>query len=289
VFHLSKSSQLQQLTAGQLGQEQRRGVLILDTRPAEEFALFHIPGAMQIGLMGPFAGWAAILIKPSQRILLAAETANCAQEAHSRLARVGLENVVGYTLANKQQWQHQGLDLISLPIYRYEDVCGARRANPAAQLIDVRSGAEWLQGHLPRAISMPLLELNGQAVSIDPSRPIVVYCQDEYRATIAASILMREHDGDIGILTGGVQEWKTCSIPLETPRNDRIELSLGRTRRTSPRVSSDFDDRSPGISAQSQVQGENAMNMQCPQGALTSRMNRFGILGVLVRMIAIFL
>ena len=214
---MSESSQLEQLTAAQLGQEQRRGVLILDTRPTEEFASFHIPGSMQIGLLGSFAGWAAILIRSSQKILLVAGDANCAQEAHSRLARVGLENVVGYALADKQQWQHHGLELIRLPTYRCEDVCHALRANPATQLIDVRSRAEWLQGHLPGAISMPLLEVNVQAVYIDPSKPILVYCQEGYRATIAASILLRDHAGDIGILTGGVQEWQACNMPLERP------------------------------------------------------------------------
>jgi hypothetical protein len=101
---------------------------------------------MQIGLMGSFAGWAAILIEPSQRILLVAENVNCAQEAHSRLARVGLENVVGYTIADKQQWQHHGLAPISMPMYQCENVRRALRANPATQLFDVRSWAEWLQG-----------------------------------------------------------------------------------------------------------------------------------------------
>jgi rhodanese-related sulfurtransferase len=228
--HLSESSQLQQLTIAQLGQERRRGILILDTRPPEEFALFHIPGSMQIGLMGSFASWAAILIGPSQKILLVAENANCAQEAHSRLARVGLENVIGYALADQQQWQQHGLKLISLPIFRCEDVCRALRANPSPQLVDVRSWAEWLLGHLPGAISMPLLEFNGQTRSIDPSKPILVYCQEAYRATIAASMLLRDHVGDIGIVTGGVQEWQTCSKPLEMPLDERSETSLRHIR-----------------------------------------------------------
>jgi rhodanese-related sulfurtransferase len=230
---LSESSRLQQLTAAQLGQEKRRGVLILDTRPTEEFASFHISGSMQIGLMGSFASWAAILIGPSQRILVVVENANCAQEAHSRLARVGLENVVGYNVANKQQWQQHGLELISMPIYRCEDVCHALRANPSPQLVDVRSWAEWLQGHLPDAIFMPLLELRRHTVSIDRSKPILVYCQEEYRATIAASMLLRDHVGDIGILNGGVQEWQACSMQLETPRDERIGSSRIRTWRTS--------------------------------------------------------
>jgi rhodanese-related sulfurtransferase len=216
---LSESSELQQLTAAQLVQNQRRGVLILDTRPTEEFASFHIPGSMQIGLMGSFASWAAILIESSQRILLVAQNANCAQEAHSRLVRVGLDNVAGYTVANKQQWQQGGLSLTSIPIYQCEDVRHALRANLSPQLLDVRSWSEWLLGHLPGAISMPLFELNGQAVSIDPSRQVLVYGQDEYCATIATSILLRNHAADIGILTGGVREWQASSMPLETLRD----------------------------------------------------------------------
>jgi rhodanese-related sulfurtransferase len=233
VVHLSESSQLPQLTVAQLGQEQRRGVLILDTRPTEEFASFHIPGSMQIGLMGSFASWAAILIGSSETILLVVENANCAQEAHSRLVRVGLENVVGYAVANKQQWQLHGLELTSVPIYQCADICHTLQGNSPPQLIDVRSWAEWLHGHLPGAISMPLLELSGHVVSIIRSKPILVYCQEEYRATIAASVLLRDHIGDIGILTGGIQEWQACRMPLETPRDGRIGSSLIRTRRTS--------------------------------------------------------
>jgi rhodanese-related sulfurtransferase len=218
VFHLSESSQLQQLTAAQLGQERRRDVLILDTRPPQEFASFHIPGSMQIGLKGSFGSWAAILIRPSQRILLVAENASCTQEAHTRLARVGLENVVGYILADKQQWQQHGLAPVSLPIYQYEYACRALRADPLPQLIDVRSRAEWLQGHLPGTISMPLPELRGQSASIDCSRPLLVYSQEEYRAMIAASMLLRERAGDIGILTCSVSEWQARNMPLETSR-----------------------------------------------------------------------
>jgi hydroxyacylglutathione hydrolase len=69
---------------------------------------------------------------------------------------------------------------------------------------------------------MPLLELNGQAVSIDPSKLILVYCQEGYRTTIAASMLLRDHFGDVGILNGGIQEWQACNMPLEMPRIERI-------------------------------------------------------------------
>ena len=146
---MSGSPNLQQFTAEQIAQEQRRGVLVLDTRPAEQFASFHIPGSMQLGLMGPFASWAGIHIKTTQELLLVAESMTAAEEAASRLARVGLKHVLGFVLADKKHWQNHGLTLASLPIHWSQDVCRHLREGRPFQLIDVRSTAEWLKGHLP--------------------------------------------------------------------------------------------------------------------------------------------
>jgi len=214
---LQKSPKLQLLTAAQLIQEQRRGTLVLDTRAAEQFAILHIRGAIQIGLTGSFAGWAAILIEPARSILLIAEDAKCAHEAHSRLERVGLEHVIGYSLANEIQWREEGIDLGSVSIHRCETV----RHDPSLQLVDVRSRAEWLKGHLPGAISLPLLSLDPKKRVIDPSKPSLVYCQEGYRATTAASILMRESDGCVAILIDGVEGWLASGLPLEMPDQSR--------------------------------------------------------------------
>ena len=119
---LPEPLKLKQLTAAQLEKAQRGDALIVDTRVAEQFASCHIAGALQIGLVGPFASWAAILIKPTQRILLIAEDASRALEAHHRLARVGLRDVIGYGLADKNQWRRQGIALTNLPIWRCDDV-----------------------------------------------------------------------------------------------------------------------------------------------------------------------
>jgi rhodanese-related sulfurtransferase len=222
-MHLSGSPNLQQFTAEQVAQQQRRGVLVLDTRPAGQFASFHIPGSIQLGLVGPFASWAAILIEPTQEILLVAEAVAAAEEARSRLARVGLTHVLGFVLADKKHWQNQGLALASLPIHWCRDVCGDVREGRPLQLIDVRSSAEWLQGHLPGAISLPLLELHSEAPAIDFSRPSLVYCREGYRASTAASILLRDHASDIGILIDGIEEWQASGLSFEMPLPPRID------------------------------------------------------------------
>ena len=214
---MSGAPKLKPLTAAELVEEQRRGTLVLDARPAEQFASVHIRGSIQISLMGNFAGWAAILIKPTQRLALVAENVEGAQEAHTRLIRVGLGHVIGYSLADETQWRNEGIDLTSISIQRCANVRQTLEHHPSLQLVDVRSRAEWLKGHLPGAISMPLLDLEPKARSIDPSKRSLVYCHEGYRATTAASILLRESAGDIGILIDGVEGWLACGLPLETP------------------------------------------------------------------------
>jgi rhodanese-related sulfurtransferase len=218
---------LKQLTASQLDQEQRGDALIVDTRAAEQFASCHIAGSLQIGLIGPFASWAAILIKPTQRILLIAEDADRAFEAQNRLARVGLTDLIGYAVADEIQWRRQGIALTSLPIWRCEDVSLALQQGRPFQLVDVRSGAEWLQGHLPGAISMPLLELDPQAAPIDLSRSSLIYCQEGYRAMTAASMLLRRNSADIVVLIAALDGRRHGCAPLQTPQGTEQPVPCG--------------------------------------------------------------
>ena len=214
---MSGSSKLRLLTAAQLIAEQREGALILDTRPAEEFAALHIRGAVQIGLGGPFASWAAMLLDPQQELALVAESEQYAVEARVRFVRVGLERVIGYSLADEVRWRKEGIELASITTLRCDGVRQTLKHDPSVQLVDVRSRAEWLKGHLPGAISIPLLNIDSRVELIDPSKSSLVYCREGFRATTAASILLRESSADIGILIDGVEGWSALGLPLEVP------------------------------------------------------------------------
>jgi hydroxyacylglutathione hydrolase len=205
------------LSAAQLVQEQQSGVLVLDTRPAEKFVSIHIRGSLQLSLLGHFAAWAALLINPEQKLLLIAEDLDDAEEAVSRLGRVGLHHIVGYSIADQAKWRDLGIDLASIPVRRTENIRGSDQSDSTLQLIDVRSRAEWLKGHLPGAISLPLLEIQSNTQSIDPSKHNLIYCHEGFRATTAASILLRQSSGDIGILIDGIEGWLSSGLPLEMP------------------------------------------------------------------------
>jgi rhodanese-related sulfurtransferase len=214
---VADSFTFQLLTAARLAQQQRGGALLLDARPAEQFALLHIRGSIQIDLRGYFASWAALKIDPGQKLVLIVEDPNRAREAYSRLNRVGFERLIGYSLPDEQQWRKEGLEIASISVERCEQILPTLQSDPSVQLIDVRSRAEWLKGHLPGAISMPLLDLDPGKRVIDPSKPSLVYCHEGFRATTAASILLREGAAEIAILIDGIEGWSALGLPLELP------------------------------------------------------------------------
>lgn len=48
-----------------------------------------------------------------------------------------------------------------------------------AQLVEVLPAAEYLEEHLPGAVNISLREVSPEGVnSLDPKRPVVVYCWD---------------------------------------------------------------------------------------------------------------
>ncbi len=52
--------------------------------------------------------------------------------------------------------------------------------NQGARLVEVLPAAEYVDEHLPGAISIPLTELDRDRVrGLDPDRPVVVYCHDD--------------------------------------------------------------------------------------------------------------
>jgi len=204
------------MAAVRLRHERDCGALLLDTRPAEEFASLHASGAIHIDLQGNFASWAAILLRPSERLLLIADSGAMAQEARERLARVGLVEVIGYARVDEKEWRAAGIELARIPLKRCSEIASSQQDQPLP-LVDARSRAEWLQGHLPGAISVPLLELGTNATRLYPSPHGFVYCREGFRATTAASLLLREGVRDVGILIDGVEGWLALGLPLQMP------------------------------------------------------------------------
>ena len=91
-------------------------------------------------------------------------------------------------------------------------------SNPPALLIDVRSKEEYESGHLPKAIHIPMLELESQLDEIDGFKynEIVTMCPGGGLSLVAVDILQGAGFGDVKSLKGGTDEWTKKGYPLES-------------------------------------------------------------------------
>lgn len=78
-----------------------------------------------------------------------------------------------------------------------------------ALLVDVRSPAEFAEGHLPGAINVPVQELEAtvDSLSANRGRQIVVYCRSGVRSARARRALLKAGFAQVEDL-GGLSNWK---------------------------------------------------------------------------------
>lgn len=82
-----------------------------------------------------------------------------------------------------------------------------------AQFIDVRSPGEFAAGHIPRAINIPLEQIESRIEDIASEIPVVLICQAGVRAELAAKRLMACRD-NLSVLEGGTEAWRNHQLPI---------------------------------------------------------------------------
>jgi len=186
---------------------QRGGVVVLDTRLAQDFAGGHLPGSINVGLEGRFAEYAGEVLTPDDRIVLVSDEGS-ELEAKVRLARIGFDGVVGYL-------ERPAAAMLDRPEVneRASRLTASELADRMAEvgdlvLVDVRNPGEVdATATIGDAVRLPMPRLTSGLDSLDPSRPTVVYCAGGYRSSIAASVMRRAGFTDVSELLGGYQAW----------------------------------------------------------------------------------
>lgn len=87
-------------------------------------------------------------------------------------------------------------------------------ASGDAQVIDVREDYEHEAGHIPGTRHIDLPELQGQAGSLDQSKPVVFYCRSGDRSAMPAAAF-RASGWDAHNLAGGLTAWAEEGHALE--------------------------------------------------------------------------
>ena len=94
------------------------------------------------------------------------------------------------------------------------DVAGALQLlSSGAVLVDVREAREYVAGHAPGAVNVPLSRLRRASAEIPDGRDVVVMCRSGHRSAIAARALAT--DGRTATnLAGGIIAWSAAGEPV---------------------------------------------------------------------------
>lgn len=139
-----------------------------------------------------------------------------------RLARVGIERVIGCVAGGISGWARAGFPLDRFVQTTPRELQRKLQENPdALQVVDVRRDSEWEAGHVGGAAFVTLSQLSRRVNELSRDQPVAVYCKGGYRSPIAASLLQRAGFRQIINVIGGFDAWQTAGLPIFTPESDK--------------------------------------------------------------------
>lgn len=191
---------------------QKDNFIILDIRNFESFGGQHIPSAYNIDVDSNFSTFAGWLLPPEKNILLVTNSYNQAMEIRMRLHRVGLDKVYGNLRKGMFDWVTSGLPTNKIPQLSAHDLNEIIKNNEDFILVDVRTVDEYNDGHIDKAINIPIADLRERYKELDPEKKTVLICGSGQRSSMGCSILQQHNFKKIYNVSGGMTGYKAAGF-----------------------------------------------------------------------------
>ena len=192
------------------------GAVVVDMRPSVAFALGHPDGAVNLGY-GPKVGyWAGWVLPPDVPILLLTEEPAHTQDAAIQLLRVGLDRLEGAIDGGFVAWESASLPTAVMDRISADDLrATSGHAHPErhVHVVDVRTPQEWIEGHVPGSVNIPVGEISARIGELPPGATIATICEGGYRSSLAASLLAQEGVPSVVNVVGGMTAYRDLSEP----------------------------------------------------------------------------
>ncbi|MCU0346494.1 MAG: rhodanese-like domain-containing protein [Saprospiraceae bacterium] len=179
------------------------GALMLDVRTEGEFYQGFIPNSIFIGLGGQFAPWVGALVADVNQPLALIVPDGQAEEAITRLSRVGFDNVIGYLEGGIDAWKDAGMEVDMIESVSADELKILLEQYGPDNVLDVRKPSEFAAEHIKDVESVPLDFINEYMGDLDRRKRYFVHCAGGYRSMIAASILKSRGFENIVDVKGG--------------------------------------------------------------------------------------
>jgi len=173
--------------------------VVLDVRPAHDFAQGHRTGAVNVPVSGSSFATRAAFVLPDRPVLIDATGEAEAQKAARSLHTVGIFDLVG--------WREGGGGERVEPVTI--DELERRLAAGEIELLDVREADERDGGSIPGSRHLPYRMARQAAENgLCGELPIVTICESGARAAVAASVLHAAGMDARPVLDGGIDTWR---------------------------------------------------------------------------------
>ena len=166
------------------------GQWVVDLRARTAFAAGHVDGSLGFELSTSFVTYLGWLYQWGVPLTLIGETTDQIAEATRELARIGIDSPSGSAVGEIHSLVGDG----KVRSYDVSDFAGLAAATGEREIsvLDARQQSEYADSHLPGAVNIPLHELPHRLEEVSAAE-VWVHCASGYRASIAASLLDREH------------------------------------------------------------------------------------------------
>ncbi|MCW2816675.1 MAG: fold metallo-hydrolase [Nocardioides sp.] len=177
------------VTAEQVTDAVLAGSWVVDLRRRDDFARAHLPGSVNVEYSAQFATYVGWLVPWDDDIVLLTDTPGDLGPALRDLARIGIDGVGAHVVTEPAPLtaRYRRADWAA---YREARELSAATGTRPPVVVDVRQRDEWLDGHLPGALHLPVHEVEELGRRMPPGE-LWVHCRSGYRAGIAASLLHR--------------------------------------------------------------------------------------------------
>ncbi|MEV6413614.1 rhodanese-like domain-containing protein [Kribbella sp. NPDC051718] len=91
----------------------------------------------------------------------------------------------------------------------------ARARSDGATVVDVRESSEYLAGHVPGSVPVPMGRLPSRLADLDKSRPVYLVCASGNRSAAMADLLLVA-GFDAYSVAGGTAAWVRSGRSVET-------------------------------------------------------------------------
>lgn len=183
--------------------------IVVDLRKPEQFAARHIKNSINIPWSKGFPLWAGVVLTDGKPIILVTDEMSTAGLTIQALRLISLDPVRG--ICNASEWEKgKENQFEQLPLIDVKSLCDKEKDY---YILDVRTPAEWYEGHISSAHLLELTKMPEAINQVPKNKPVAVICHSGNRASLVASMLKNENIESFNV-QGGMHAWKKAGLPV---------------------------------------------------------------------------